>query len=115
MQQNLVNFLVLHFSRFNKEAVGLLVLDSNDGSPLQVWASPDWKLRVDAADQSYLSGLMDEWRNTAPRDIPALLDELSRQSHGPLRLCDRGQASPKECRALIDGLLQRTDSSESSR
>lgn len=105
MQQNLVSFVMLRFSRFNSEAVGLLVLDSNDGGPLQVWVRPDWKLRVDSEDQTYLSDLMDEWRNASPRDIPALLDELSRQSHGPLRVFDKGDVSPDECRMLIEGIL----------
>lgn len=111
MQQNLVSFILLHFSRFNKEAVGLLVLDSNDGGPLQVWAPPDWKLRVDAEDRNYLSDLMHEWRTTGPREIPALLDELSRQSHGPLRVSNRGRVSPGACLALMEGLFQQTGAS----
>lgn len=105
MQQNLVSFVVLHFSRFNKEAINLLVLNS-DGASLRVWAHPDWKERVEIEDQTYLSDLMDEWRSASAAEIPALLDELSRQSHGPLRVFRRGDVSADECRALTEGFIE---------
>jgi hypothetical protein len=108
MQQNLVSFVVLHFSRFNKEGINLLVLNSRNGAPLRVWAHPDWKQRVDAEDQAYLSDLIEEWRSASTAEIPALLDELSRQSHGPLRVFRRGDVSAGECRALTEGLVEQT-------
>ena len=105
MQQNLVSFVVLHFSRFNEEAVNLILLNS-DGGPLRVWARPDWKQRLDLEDRAYLSDLMDEWGSATAAEIPALLDELSRQSHGPLRVFHRGDAHAADLQALTEGLVE---------
>lgn len=108
MQQNLVSFVVLHFSRFNKEAFNLVVLKSDEG-PLRIWARPDWKQRLDIEDRAYLSDLMDEWRSATAADIPALLEELSRQSHGPLRVFHRGDAHAADFRALTEGFVEQTE------
>jgi hypothetical protein len=107
MQQNLVSFVVLHFSRFNEEAINLVVLKS-DGGLLRVWAHPDWKQRLDTEDQTFLSDLMDEWRSATAAEIPAILEELSKQSHGPLRVFRRGDASASEFHALTEGLIKQT-------
>jgi hypothetical protein len=107
MQQNLVSFVVLHFSRFNEEAVNLVVLKS-DGGPLRIWAGPDWKQRLDIEDRAYLSDLIDEWRSATAAEIPAILDEVLRQSHGPPRVFQRGAASAGECRVLTEGLAEQT-------
>ena len=107
MPQNLVSFVVLQFSRFNEEAVNLVVLKSHEG-PLRVWLRPDWKHRVDIEDRAYLSDLMDEWRMATAAEIPALLDELSRQSHGPLRVFRRGDAHGTDFEALTEGLVEQT-------
>jgi hypothetical protein len=113
MQPNLVSFVVLHFSRFNKEAINLLVLNSK-GGPLRVWAQPDWKERVDHEDQRYLSDLICEWHSASAAEIPVILDEWSRQSHGPLRVFQRGDVSAGECRALTEGLLEQTNGADKS-
>ena len=107
MQQNLVSFVVLHFSRFNEEAVNLVLLNSSEG-PLRFWAHPDWKQRLDTEDRAYLSDLMDEWRSATAAEIPALLDELSKQSHGPLRVFHRGDAHAADFQALTEGLVEQT-------
>jgi hypothetical protein len=105
MQPNLPSFVELQFSRFNnKEAVTLLILVRN-GAKLEVWVRPDWTERLDPQDQSYLSHLMQEWKTAAPAEIPALLDELSRQSHGPLRVSNSGRLPADECQGLIDRFL----------
>lgn len=51
---------------------------------------PDWKERVDAADEAFLSELMNEWTSVPTAEISGLLDELYRQSVGPLRVIRRG-------------------------
>jgi len=95
----------LQFSRFNnQEAVTLLILVRN-GAKLEVWVRPDWTERLDPQDRAYLSDLMQEWKTAAPAEIPAILDEISRQSHGPLRVSNSGTLHPDECQALIDRLL----------
>jgi hypothetical protein len=105
MQPNLPSFVELQFSRFNnKEAVTLLILVRNR-TKLEVWVRPDWTERLDPQDQAYLSSLMQEWKAATPAEIPALLDELSRQSHGPLRVSNSGRLPANECQGLIDRLL----------
>lgn len=106
MQQNPVSFVTLQFSRSPDEAVGLLVLDFKNGGPLQVWAQSGWQKQVDAEDRAYLSALMGEWAATPVAEIPALMDELSRQSHGPLLALRRGDALEAECRSLLDGFVR---------
>lgn len=104
MQQNPVNFVLLQFSRrFNdNEAFKMLLVHSDSGGPLQVWIPPNWEQRVEAVDRAYLHDLIEEWRSTPPDRIVALIDELCRQSQGPIKLLDRGRASAEECQALIE-------------
>lgn len=110
MQQSLATFVLLRFSRLHHEAVDLLVLDSNEGTPLQVWIHPNWKQWLGVEDQTYISELMDEWTHATPAEIPALLDELLQQSQGPLRVVDHGRASVDQCESLIRGLTGKTNS-----
>lgn len=108
MQQNLVSFVVLRFSRFNEEAINLVVLKS-DEERLRIWAHPDWKQRLDIEDRTYLSDLIDEWRSATAPESPAILNELLRQSHGPLTVFRRGDVSAGEWHALIEGLVEQTE------
>jgi len=111
MQQSLATFVLLRFSRLHHEAVDLLVLDSNEGKPLQVWIHPNWKQWLGAEDQTYISELMDEWTHATPAEIPALLDELFQQSQGPLRVVDHGCASTDQSETLIRGLRKTNSNS----
>lgn len=104
MQPNLPRFVELQFSRFNDQAVNLLVI-VRSAAGLEVWVHPDWAQRLDAEDRAYLSDLMEEWKSAPPDQISTILDELSRQSHGPLRVSNSGTLYPDECQALIDRLL----------
>jgi hypothetical protein len=105
MPQNQVNFLMLQFSRrFGDEAIKMLLVDSDDGGPLQIWTPPDWAAQISVTDQAYVTELMKEWRNTPPDRIAALLSELCRQSQGPIRLLDRGRISRAECQSLIEAI-----------
>jgi hypothetical protein len=104
MQPNLPRFVELQFSLFNDQAINLLVI-ARSAAGLEVWVHPDWAQRLDAEDRAYLSDLMEEWKSAPPDEIPTILDELSRQSHGPLRVSNSGTLHPDECQALIDRLL----------
>lgn len=106
MQPSLVSFVMLQFSRSPSETAGLLVLDLKNGEPPQVWARSGWQKRVDSEDRAYLAALIEQWRTTAPAEIPSLFDELSRQSHGPLLALRRGAAAKDECRSLLDGYVR---------
>jgi hypothetical protein len=91
MQLNPVRFVMLQFSRHPASpGVTLLILQSNGQTPLEVLVRPDWKKWVDGADHAFLSELMNEWMSIPPTEISPLLDELCRQSMGPLRLIRRG-------------------------
>lgn len=104
MQPNLPRFVELQFSRFNDQAVNLLVI-ARSAANLEVWVRPDWAQRLDPEDRAYLSDLMEEWKSAPLDEISSILDELSRQSHGPLRASNSGALHPDECQALIDRLL----------
>lgn len=103
MQQNRVNFVLLQYSRcFNDdEAFRILLVHYHNEDPLEVWIPPNWAQRVETADRPYLCDLVEDWRSTRPDQIPALIDELCRQSQGPIKLIDRGHISGAEYRALI--------------
>lgn len=89
MPQNLVHFVLLQFSpRSGEEAVNILLVDMENGKPLQVSIDSEWAQRIDSTDREYLSALIDDWRNTPPERIPDLIHELCRLSHGPLRLVE---------------------------
>lgn len=101
MQLNPVRFVMLQFSRDpGSTGVTLLILHSNDQTPLEVLIRPDWIKWVDATDQAFLSELMDEWMNIPSTEISGLLDELCKQSRGPLRLVRRGQFPGPERREM---------------
>lgn len=103
---------MLQFSRSTRSgALNLLLLDSQDGSPLQVCVRADWKKRVDSRDQAYLTDLMDDWKNTEYQQVPELLNELCRQSHGPLRVIERGEVSSAGRQALIDRVMSSVEPS----
>lgn len=103
MQQNPARFVMLQFSRNpGSRGVILLLLDSNHGSPLQILIEPDWKERVDAADEAYLSELMNEWTRLPAEAISGLVDELCRQSMGPLRVTRRGEMPLPNLHELVE-------------
>lgn len=107
MRQSLARFSLLRFSRsFRHEGVAVLLLDLTDGNPVQVWIDPDWRQHVDARDQEYLSELIDQWKSTHPSELPSLWEELCRQSQGPLRIVDRGEASPSDRQILTKKLVE---------
>lgn len=101
MPQN-QQFAIVQFSRRGNGGLDMLLLDSRDGSSLQVLVNPDWKKRVDLPDQAYLTELMDEWKSAKHEQIPKILDEICRQSHGPVRMIERGEVSLVGRQALID-------------
>lgn len=110
MQPNQPSFVELQFCRSGKETVNLLLIARSATGfkarmNLEVWIHPGWPQRLDAEDRAYLSDLMAEWKNARPEQISNLLDELSRQSHGPLRVSNSGRLSEEECQARIDRLL----------
>lgn len=110
MQQSQVKFLVLQFSRsFRSQGVTILLLDSQDGNQLRVWIDADWRERIDVRDQEYLSELIGQWKNARSIERHLLWDELCKQSHGPLRVVDRGSAHPDGRNALIQGRVEFLD------
>ncbi|MGC2163554.1 MAG: hypothetical protein WA634_16720 [Silvibacterium sp.] len=52
-----------------------------------------------------MSDLVGEWQNTVPAQTPMLLEGLSRQSQGLLRVCDHGQMDIVEAHAMIKAVL----------
>ena len=93
MPQNLVHFVLLQFSpRSREEAVNILLVDMENGKPLQINVDSGWEQRVDFTDWEYLSALIDDWLNTPPERIPDLIHELCRLSHSPLRLVEEKRA-----------------------
>lgn len=107
MQQNPVKFAVLQFSRpFFDEGVTVLLLDSQDGNRLSVWIDADWREIIDVRDQEYLSELLGQWKKVQSTEYHLLWDELCVQSHGPLRVVDRGSASAGDHESLISGRVE---------
>jgi len=100
--QNLVHFVLLQFSpRSGQETVNILLVDLENGNPLQVSFDPAWEQRVDSDDQEYLAALANDWRNTPPERIPDLIHELCRLSHGPLRLIQEKRATVAQAMYLL--------------
>lgn len=110
MQRNLARFSLLRFSRsFHREGVAVLLLDSMNGDPLQVWIDPDWRQHIHIRDQEYLSELIDQCRKTRSTELHLIWDELCQQSQGPLRIIDRGEASASDLKTLTQKLVELSD------
>ena len=93
MPQNQVHFVLLQFSPHSREeTVTILLVDTEDGNPLQISVDSAWEQRVDSADREYLAALIDDWQNTPPEGIPDLIHELCALSRGPLRLVQEKHA-----------------------
>jgi hypothetical protein len=103
MQLNPVRFVMLQFSRDPRSTTGLtlLILQSKEQLSLEVLVRPDWKQRVDAADQAFLSELMEEWMSIPPTEVSRLFDELCRQSNGPLRVLRQGQMPVSDHQPMV--------------
>jgi hypothetical protein len=102
MPQNLVHFVLLQFSPHpHQETVNILLVNLENGDPLQVSIDPAWEQRVDSADREYLAVLTDDWRNTPPECIPDLIHELCKLSHGPLRLIQQKRATLAQAMSLL--------------
>ena len=100
--QNLVHFVLLQFSpRSGQETVNILLVDLENGNPLQVSFDPAWEQRVDSDDQEYLAALANDWRNTPPERIPDLIHELCRLSQGPLKLVQEKRATVAQAMSLL--------------
>lgn len=94
MPQNPVHFLLLQFSpRSREEAINILLLDTENGSPLQISIDPGWENRLDSREREYLTALIDDWRNTPAERISDLTNELCRLSRGPVRLIQSSNAT----------------------
>lgn len=93
MLLNLVHSVLLRFSpRSHEDAVNILLVDTEDGNPLQISIDSAWDQHVDSADREYIAALIDDWRTTPPERIPNLIQELCRLSRGPLRLLQEKRA-----------------------
>src|ERR1700739_1083325 len=105
MPQNLVRYILLHFSpRFSDEGVKLLLIEPQGGGPLQVHIHPNWRQRLDASDQAYLSELIEEWKITPSHKIARRFDELCRLSQGPLRLIEQQYIPLADCLILQNSI-----------
>lgn len=110
MQQNPVKFSVLQFSRpSHSQKVTILLLDSQNEDQLRVWIDADWRERMNVCDQEYLSELFGQWKNARSTERHLLWDELCKQSHGPLRVVDRGSAPADSPHAFIRGRVEFLD------
>lgn len=102
MPQNLVHFMLLQFSpRSGEEAINILLLDAEDGSPLQISVDPGWENRLDSTEREYLTALIDDWRSVPVEPISDLTDELCRLSRGPLRLIQCSNATFAHATSLL--------------
>lgn len=102
MPQNLVHFVLLEFSPPSHEkTVNILLVDLENGNPLQVSIDPAWEQRVDSDDREYLTALIDDWRTTPPECIQDLIHELCRLSHGLLRLIQEKRATLAQAMSLL--------------
>ena len=102
MPQNLVHFVLLQFSpRLHRKTVNILLVDLENGNPLQVSIDPAWEQRVDSDDREYLAALIDDWRRTPPERIPDLFHELCRLSHGPLKVAQEKRATLAQAMCLL--------------
>jgi len=96
--------MLLQFSRcLDKQTIKLLLIDFEDGTPLRVLIDPKWKQKITLIDQHYLTDLMDEWKSLKAGQLPSLLDELLRQSAGPLIVVDQGHVSKADGQLMLDG------------
>lgn len=96
--------MLLQFSRcLDKQTTKLLLIDFEDGTPLRVLIDPNWKQKMTLKDQHYLTDLTEEWKSLKAAQIPSLLDELLRQSAGPLIVVDQGHVSEADCQRMLDG------------
>jgi hypothetical protein len=102
MPQDLVHFVLLQFSPLSREeTVNILLVDKEDGSPLQISIDPGWENRVDPTEREYLVALIDDWRNAPAERISDLTNELCRQSRGPLRLIQSSNATFAHATSLL--------------
>lgn len=106
MQRSPVKFSILQFSRPCSQGVTILLLDSQDGNQLGVWIDADWRERIDVRDQEYLSELLVQWKHAGSTEHHLLWDELCKQSHGPLRVVERGSTSAGDYEALTKGRVE---------
>lgn len=102
MPQNLVHSVLLQFSpRSREETINILLIDTEDGGPLQVSIHPGWEHHVDSTDREYLIALIDEWRNTPAERIPDLVHEICRMSRGPLKVIQDEHATFAHATSLL--------------
>ena len=102
MLQNLVHFVLLQFSpRSHEKTVKILLVDTEDGNPLQISIDSEWEQHVDSADREYIAALIEDWRTTPPERIPDLIHELCRLSHGPLRLIQEKRVTLTQAMSLL--------------
>lgn len=108
MLQSQVKFAVLKLSRpalNDGEGISLLMLlnpNSDDG--LQIWIDPDWQQRINTQDQQYVSELIEDWKGFPLSQLSNLWGELRKQSHGPLRMIDMGEAFLADCSVMTEKL-----------
>lgn len=104
-----LRYVVLKFGRHLRDgSVKILLRIEENG--LEVWIQADWKIKIDPSDQIYLMDLIEEWIYEPPSQIPALLEELSRQSLGPLTIFEEGQTSAEHFRTMLGGFARMTNS-----
>lgn len=94
--------MLLQFSPLSRqENVNILLVDLENGDPLQVSIDPAWEQRVDSTDLEYLAALVADWRNTLPERVPDLIHELCRLSYGPLRPIQEKRATLAHAMSLL--------------
>lgn len=103
MQPGTHRFVLLRFGPEQEErpqaAIPLLIVQT--GGKLSVHIEPQWESGFDRNDREYLSGLLDDWSDASEKEIPAILDQLSELSIGPLRAVESGVADSERLRTLL--------------
>lgn len=103
MQHGQRRYVLLRFAPDRKgrsdTAIPLLLVQS--AGKLNIHLVSQWESRVDPKDREYLTGLLDDWRAASAKAIPAILDQLSELSIGPLQAVESGIADPERLRTLL--------------
>ncbi|MGC8549405.1 MAG: hypothetical protein ACP5M4_06870 [Acidobacteriaceae bacterium] len=79
-----------------------LVLLTEDGGELKIFAEGRWESGLDAGEREYLRELMKDWRGARGDRVDAVLDELAELSVGPLRMVEAGVADAGTLARLME-------------
>lgn len=73
-----------------------------NGHGLTIEISPGWRSGLEATDAEYLGDLLAEWAEKPLDEIPALLEQLSELSIGPLGVVEAGIADEQKVKHLLE-------------